>query len=64
MCTGDLSVYTFQWVPDDLSRPYPKTNAKKKCVNWELLDKSAMERQVGFTPILLRETGEKAKVHM
>lgn len=64
MCTADLSMYTFEWIPSDTDRPHPKTSAQKKCANWASLDAWAQRRKVSFDPVLVRPEGVAGKVHM
>jgi len=64
MCTADLSMYTFEWLSSDADRPHPKTSAKRRCANWETVDRWAGERMVSFDPVLVRPEGVAGKVHM
>jgi hypothetical protein len=63
MCAADLSIYTFEWIPEDNDRPHPKTKAVRNCADWESLEGWATERKVELDPVLVREHRSK-KVHM
>ncbi|ORY16977.1 hypothetical protein BCR34DRAFT_597362 [Clohesyomyces aquaticus] len=64
MCNADLSLYTFRWKAANDDRPYPKSNASRKCVNWDGVESWAMQRKVSLTPMLLRTTGEADRIHL
>jgi hypothetical protein len=65
MCGANLGVYTFRWENDaDPDRPLPKSNAERRCVDWESLETWAWSRKVDLRPTLLRETGVAEVIHM
>jgi hypothetical protein len=64
MCSGDLSLYTFEWEPSNSDRPQPRTNTKRKCIDWEGLDSWASERKVSLDPVLMTPNGIADRVHM
>ncbi|CAI6339175.1 unnamed protein product [Periconia digitata] len=63
MCTANLGVYTFRW-DSDPDRPLPKSNAERRCVDWDSLEQWAWSRKTDLKPTLLRETGQAEVIHM
>ncbi|OCL09074.1 hypothetical protein AOQ84DRAFT_291950, partial [Glonium stellatum] len=64
MCNADLSLYTFRWDSENATRPLPKSNSSRKCVEWDRLELWARKRMVPLTPMLLRTTGKVEEVHL
>ena len=43
MCNPDLSILTYDWLPD-YPKPWPNFTIDLECVNWEKVDAWAGER--------------------
>lgn len=48
MCHGDISVVTYDWLPDD-PVPMPRWEMEHECVNWDKLDSWMYERRISMS---------------
>lgn len=47
MCHPDLSIMTFQWLPN-IRGPWPDFENEHECVNWDKIDSWAGKRAFNF----------------
>lgn len=63
MCQGDLSLYTYEWLPGR-EKPMPIAQMDHLCVNWNNLMDWATKRSFALDDKLLTNPGSGKKLHL